>query len=302
MSKNNMKKKKSSSSVWKTIGQILLISTCLVLLLIGSFAGWLWWKGQRDKKIEQVILKEFYADVKNNPEITVKRFMLWEGDSIADIDIKDKGHVNMWYGDDNVPIISTIGDYSTSFGCYYVDKNNKKLESVYSLDLDLDHDSEFRKWFPFEVNTLKDLVVNYDDIIAVLKTFPSNPELIEFKDKSGQHYVRKTPDRDFMITTSYNNRQVQCDLYTQVYQDFTNNLCNDDSDCLVVPKPEADNKCCSSCDVEVVNKSESENRNNWQTKNCKNAFSMCVVHDCYTPQIPVAKCIAGSCQLQWKDR
>lgn len=295
-----MKKKKVSYGILKNIGKILLISTILVILLIGSFAGWFWWNVQRDKKIEQVIQKEFYADVKNNPEITVNRFMLWEADSIVDIDIKDKGNVNMRYGDDNVPIISSIGDYSTSYGCYFVDENNKKTESVYSMDLDLSKDSKFRKWFPFEVNTLNDLVARYDDIIAVLKTFPQNPEQVKFNDKSGERYVRKIPDFDFMISTSFNNRPVQCDLYTQVYDNFTNNLCNDDSDCLVVPKAEDDNKCCFSCDAEAVNKAESEKRNTWQTQNCKN--TMCTVYDCYTEEIPVAKCIVGSCQLQWKER
>ena len=98
------------------------------------------------------------------------------------VDVENKGEVRFWYGKDGVPRIDNLGQYSTFYTCFYVDKNGKKTDYAFDTGLVLNKEGEYAKWFNFQVNNLKDLVEKYDSISAVLATFPKNPETIPFED------------------------------------------------------------------------------------------------------------------------
>lgn len=168
-----------------------------------------------DKYFEIIIDKKFHAEVKNIPQITITKFMLWEGDSMVDLNIEGKGSTSFWYGVDGVPRIEAIGPYPIPFVCFYVDDQGNKTGYVYDTALVLDKNTKlYEKWFPFKVNNLQDLVDKYDSIIKVLGTFPKNPEMVEFEDKTwGKHLVLKNPNPDFNLKDKHNGKDIACDLY-----------------------------------------------------------------------------------------
>lgn len=208
-----MKKKQKTRSYWPVM-RIILLMLGLFLLPIVIFFAVFEFRLIKDSFVEKRIERNFYKEVAMLPQITLKSFRLWEGDSMATISIKDKGEVYFWYGIGGVPTIERIGEYGTSFECFYVDSRENKVHAAYSTGLSLGQNGQFTPWFPFEVNSLSDLVEKYDQIIAILQTFPHNPPVIEHKDSWGLRYVLKNPDPKFILKTTHKGRQVQCDLFT----------------------------------------------------------------------------------------
>jgi len=95
-----------------------------------------------------------------------------------------------------------------SFDCFLVDaSNNEKAGYIYNRNLTLVGNSQFKKWFSFEVLDIKDLVGHYDEMMQALSGFPKNPELIDFEDRMGKREVIKYPNEEF------NDKRVICDLF-----------------------------------------------------------------------------------------
>lgn len=205
-------------SLKRVLKPLLIIVVGLVVigaLLIGLFFGYIAYTAHQDKVKEDKIDIKFHQEVSQTPNVQVKSFKLWEGDSIVELDIKDKGTVRMWYGVDGVPRIDNIGKYSTSYDCFNVDAQGNKKSYAFTSGLVLDNDSAFKKWFSFEVNNLNDLVVKYDDIIKVLESFPKNPTRVKHKDSWGTREVVGQSNNDFVVKPDKNKVNVTCDLFTQ---------------------------------------------------------------------------------------
>lgn len=226
--KNWFKKDPFVHSIFLVFGIIFLLIICAVsYLLLRIFV--------LDKYYEFIIDKKFHTEVRNIPQMTVTKFMLWEGDSMVNLNIEGKGPVSFWYGINGVPRIQAIGPYPIPFVCFYVDNQNKKIGYAYDTALVLDKNTKlYEKWFPFQVNNLQDLVDKYDEIIRVLGTFPKDPEMVEFEDKTwGKRLVVKNPNPDFILRQRPNilyelisqitmpsvkdrsslNKDLACDLY-----------------------------------------------------------------------------------------
>lgn len=159
-----------------------------------------------------MVTKSFNAEIKTVPNVTVKEFKLWEGDGMVTLTIPNKGDVYFWYGLDKIPAIESIGGYSTSFECFDTE-NGEKTRYAYTLPLILTSNSHFAKYFNFQVNSMQDLVFRYDDIIAVLKTFPVNPPTKDFISSGNRRILAKT-NPSFEIKPE-KNRPVVCDLYLE---------------------------------------------------------------------------------------
>lgn len=187
----------------------------VIFILILCIAGYFYLRFfVLDKYYESIIDKKFHQEVSTISQIKVKRFMLWEGDSMVDLDIQDRGVVSFWYGIGGVPIIQAIGLYYIPFVCFYVDNQGNKTGYAYDTLLGLDKNNKYQKWFPFQVNNLQDLVDKYDEIIRVLETFPKNPEMVEFEDKTwGTQRVLKNPNPNFTLIDRYKGKDIACDLY-----------------------------------------------------------------------------------------
>jgi hypothetical protein len=71
--------------------------------------------------------------------------------------------------------------------------------------------------------------------------------------------------------------------------------CNNDSDCVLVPKGNAKNPCCSSCSNEVVNNQTKQQRISWWAKNCSQAI--CPIFDCLPEILGNPRCINNECKL-----
>ena len=166
-----------------------------------------------DRKAEKNIGLKFHQEISNIPEIKVNSFKLWEGDSIVDMEILNKGNVHLWYGRNSVPRIDSIGGIGISQVCYYIDRNGTNIGYAGDVSLTLDKDHYYKKWFPFDVLNLQDLVNKYDEIKKVVSTFPKNPETEIFHDKLwGDRYVVKNPDPNFIVYRKIDNKEVACDL------------------------------------------------------------------------------------------
>ena len=210
-----MKNKKDNNHnqklpLWlKTFGGFIVI----VLLLIGSFFSYFAIWNYKNNQTEKLIDQKFHQEVAQVPQLKVKNFMLWEGDSMVTIDIKNKGEVRFWYGKDGVPRIDSLGQYSTSYTCFYVDKSGKKTEYAYDTGLVLDKDKKYAKWFNFQVNSLKDLVDKYDLVTSVLTTFPKNPATIPFEDSWGKREVIEQSNPNYTLKQQFRGKEVWCDLH-----------------------------------------------------------------------------------------
>ncbi len=145
---------------------LFLLGICFLGLCI-YIGAWILFSSYFDHKKEARIEKYFYEDIADLSDVTVHGFKLWEGDSIVELDIKDKGEVMFFYGEDRIPRIMRIGNLSVGIDC----QKNGKLE--YTSGLNLSKNSQYKKWFSFDVLTIRDLVSNYDKIFSVVKTLPN---------------------------------------------------------------------------------------------------------------------------------
>ncbi len=195
--------------IWVKISVFL---TILIIIPLLSFVIYFRLQGLEDEKLEKIIDQKFHQEASQVPELKVKSFKLWEGDSMVEAEVLDKGTVYFWYGIDGVPHIDRINKYSSSWECFYIDNKGKKTNYAYTRGLVLDKESDFKKWFPFEVNSLKELVQRYDDIQKVLATFPKNPETIPFHDRSGDRDVVKKSNPEFILKDKL-KENVYCDLF-----------------------------------------------------------------------------------------
>jgi hypothetical protein len=193
----------------KTLYIFISVPVVLVYFLFVAIFLWTTTDAIKGKIVEKV----FWHDIKKYRGVHVEQFAIWEGDGIATLSIAQKGRVSFWYGVDMIPRIESVAQYSTSFDCFYADSKGKKLSYAYSANLDLGKDTQFKKWFPFQVNSLKDLLNHYEDIVAVVNTFPKNPELVKFRDIYGERMVLKNSHTNFVINTKLDGRAVTCDLY-----------------------------------------------------------------------------------------
>ncbi len=199
--------------LWIKIVGILL---GLILLLVISFYVFLFFHFESSKKVEKMIDKKFHEELAQVPELKVEFFQLWDGDSIVHAEVKGKGPVNFWYGERGVPRIVGFGGYQVPGRCLYTDEKGERVKYGFHSMLVLDNDTPYKKWFPFEVNNLRDLVDRYDDIAAVLNKFPTKPEMtsIDIGTGSNQEMV-KNPNPDYVLKYQDNGRNVHCDLFRE---------------------------------------------------------------------------------------
>lgn len=153
-----MKKSKNKMNVVKIIRMILigcLIIFIATIIFIAKF---------QDKYSEQ----KFINEIASIPETTGKIRNTFEGGTLADIEIFNKGSVTVMYGLFGLEYVRHIDKFDTVFIC----PENTSI----GIGFGLGKNSKFKKWFPFEVNNLQELVNRYDDIVAVLDTFPTSPD------------------------------------------------------------------------------------------------------------------------------
>lgn len=112
--------------------------------------------------------RKFLKEVATIPEIKGDIRNTFEGGTLADIQIPNKGSVTIMYGLFGLEYIRRVGQFDTVFIC----PEDKSI----GIGFGLVKDSKFQKWFPFEVINLQELVNHYDDIVAILNTFPISPD------------------------------------------------------------------------------------------------------------------------------
>lgn len=188
----------SKLPLWfKIISSIVIVILFLTGLFVYAFLSMI----AEDRKAEKIIDQKFHQEVSQIPQLKIKSFQLWDGDSMVRAEIENKGEVFFWYGLDGVPRLEVVGPYSTLYPCFYID-GNAKIRSNTSQPLVLGNNSQFTKWFPFEVNSLRNLVEKYDEIIAALKTFPTNTKTEMFQS-------------NYTLKQQLNGKELWCDLYTR---------------------------------------------------------------------------------------
>lgn len=118
----------------------------------------------------QYVESKFLKEMASIPEAKGKIRNTFEGGATVNITIPNKGSITVMYGISGIEGIWHIGKYNTAFMC----QDNKGYSIVYPLELSKNN-NRFKKWFPFQINNLKDLVTNYDNIIYILNSFPELP-------------------------------------------------------------------------------------------------------------------------------
>jgi hypothetical protein len=190
------------------LGIIFLLTFIFVTLLLLGGA-----KEVRYFFEERYIDKKFHEEVSQIPQMKITFFNLWEGDSMVTAKIEGKGEVKFWYDVSGVPRIDSIGNHSTSYACFFVDENGKKVKYAFDQSLVLNKEGKFLKWFPFQVESLQELADKYDDIVAVVQTLPHDPQRVPFEDSSGSREVIKESKPNFTLKDHYKGKELWCDLY-----------------------------------------------------------------------------------------
>lgn len=193
----------------KIVGSIAFV----IFILVASFVGYFIFWNYDNKQAEKLIDQKFHQEIAHIPQLKVTHFKLWEGDSMVEANIENKGEIGFWYGRHGIPTIKSLGRYSTSYTCFYVDGNGKKTGYAFDTGLVLDKEGKYAQWFPFQVNNLNDLVEKYDAITAVVATFPKDPERVPFEDRWGKREVIKESNPEYVLKQQYKGKEVWCDLH-----------------------------------------------------------------------------------------
>lgn len=178
---------------------IILLASPFILLFIQSTLIW--------PRTEKATDKEVRQQVAQLPNVTLNRNMLWEGDSMVTLTIKDKGEAIFWYKLGGPPQIlslkTTTGkNYSTEFDCEDKTSDGKR-KYAYNVNLEITKNNPLGKLFPFEVKTIPDLVNHYDAIISILATFPKQTETVTINDSTGTRQFTKNPDPKYAFYMNY---------------------------------------------------------------------------------------------------
>ncbi|MBP9702235.1 hypothetical protein KBD69_00970 [Candidatus Woesebacteria bacterium] len=153
-----MKKPGKYKSILKKIGILLLaafIGLVAIVIVVLAF---------QDQYAEQ----KFSKEASTIPGIKTKIISVFEGGVSAQIEIPEKGTVDVLYGIQGLEYVLKIRDFDTRFMC--------PEDATVGAFLNLRKKSNFKKWFPFQVNNLQQLINHYDDITAILETFPHSPD------------------------------------------------------------------------------------------------------------------------------
>lgn len=204
--KRKLKKARFLKALTLSIVLILSLSLIITLAIINSLVG--------DYRAESEAIDKFFVELRENPELTVTFFKPIEGRILADLNVEDKGSTKVFYSQYGIEGLYSFNDQFADVDCFYVDENDDKTKYAYTESLRIGKDSEFYKWFPFEIETLRDLVDHYDDVKSSLDSLPHNPPLTDFNDSSGQRQIRAKSDPEFTISKVFNGKSIVCDLYT----------------------------------------------------------------------------------------
>ncbi len=189
-----------------------IVGVGMWITLLGIASYFLFFQRLRNRQTETYIDRKFHQEAAQIPQIKVTSFKLWEGDSLVQADIENKGSVRFWYGRDGVLRIESVSTYTTFYDCFFIN-NGQKTGYAFSTNLVLNKESKFKKWFPFEVNNLKDLVEKYDAIVTILRIFPQKGVMTTLEDRSGKRPILKQSNPDYVLTQQYNGKNVVCDLF-----------------------------------------------------------------------------------------
>lgn len=174
------------------------IGVCILVVvsLLGLIGILLTVERIKDHKQEQIADAKLQQELAALPEIKVTYKVLWEGDVIVTAIIENKGKINFWYGKDSFSI-QGINDKFVDFECFNLDKNGNRTTHAFVTGLYLRSNHPFKKWFPFEVNTLKELSEKYEQIVQIISTFPPKGS---------------APNAEFMFEREIKGKVYSCDL------------------------------------------------------------------------------------------
>jgi hypothetical protein len=210
-----MPTKKNDRFSFKNSLKLLFFSLITPVCLVGSIFLAYFLQLPFDQYTERQIARGAAQEVAQIPGVRILRFMPWEGDSLIDIEIEDKGKVKFWYGKNGVPRIWEIGPHTVDFTCFFVDGSGQRERYAYNQSLILDDQSKFDAWVPIRARSITELIERYDEIVESVAKFPEFPRtgVTKINDQSGIRDVIVNPDPNFVLHTELNGRKVSCDLY-----------------------------------------------------------------------------------------
>ncbi|MBI3887681.1 hypothetical protein HY310_01265 [Candidatus Microgenomates bacterium] len=145
------------------------------------------------------------------PEIKINSHsFMGEGGALhVQFEVGGKGSSSLVYGINGMYGIENLGNYKTWYDCFYINSNGERTGYASATELFAWRDGTFKKWFPFEIKNLKELVENYDATVNILKTLPANP--INSGNMAEREKIRK-PNPDYVFYGKMNDKNVSCDF------------------------------------------------------------------------------------------
>lgn len=199
-----MKKKLQNS--FKVIFTLFVVS-------ILFFCAVFWVDSIQDGKKEVKAWARLSQELKDSPEAKLTWDAVDNGERMVTLDIQDKGEVRFWYSEEGVRSIESIKSKMIDFSCFFVDSEGIAQTHAYTTGLQTN--DRFRKWLPFDVRTIPELVEHYDDIVAITSAFPKKEELLRTSDVAYRngYWMPAHPDPNFTLNNTFRGRKVACYLY-----------------------------------------------------------------------------------------
>ena len=180
----------------------LSLSVATLVIFLGIPAAWVWYTFAGPGYYAE--FNDIKAALNSIPDVAL--IDAWGNEDLtfedigAEIRVKNKGTITFFALTRNsfksTPVIclQSIGPYQFEYGgTGYVGvvktATREPVQSeFFGSAIDIGSDGEFAQFFPFQIKLVRDVIGRYDDICAILETWPIAPERRCFRDKKGTDY------------------------------------------------------------------------------------------------------------------
>lgn len=191
----------------------LSLSLGVLAIVLGLPAAWVWYtfagpgyyaEFNDIKTAFETMPNVEIVEIGGNQDLTYED--IW-----AKIRVRGTGQVDLYaltrkaFRDSPHIVIGAIGPYDIIVegegyvGAHRIDTGEPVRSQFYGSAIDIGREGSFARFFPFEVSNVQAVVARYDDIIAIVSQWPTEPSKQHFKDEEGTdcyYYVKEIQPQD----------------------------------------------------------------------------------------------------------
>lgn len=192
--------------------QLTIVMTLIGIILVSGYSGYLLHWNWQNLKHERMIQQALYQEIEALPEVELVEFTADRGQALVDLQLVGQGKVVFKYGVDQQPKITQLGQFQTEFDCFMPDELGQPSRFLMSKPLSLRNGSMFQPWVQYELNSVRELVQEYDQVLSAVQALPIDPATTTTEDG---YAILAQPNPEYRLQTEYQGEAVICDLYLE---------------------------------------------------------------------------------------